>query len=223
MQELKVIDLGKKDYLSTYELQLELVDERIRGEIGDVLVLVEHHPPVITLGRSSKKEHLLVGPEVLKELGIQLVEVDRGGDITYHGPGQIVGYPILDLNYHGKDLHRLLRLYEEVMLKVIASYGLIGSRKQGLTGAWVGDKKIGVIGVAVKRWVTYHGFAFNVQATLENFSLIVPCGLQDYGVTSLEDLIGRPVPMEEVKERLLKAFREVFGFSEFQYVRFPFS
>lgn len=213
MKTLQVIDLGKKDYFSTYCLQLELVEKRIKGEIEDVLLLVEHAPPVITLGRKAKREHLLIHPDELKERGIELMEVERGGDITYHGPGQLVGYPILNLNQHGRDLHLTLRLYEEAMLKTVASYGLSGQRVEGLTGAWVGKKKIGAIGIAVKSWVTFHGFAFNVNPELKNFSLIIPCGIREYEVTSLENLVGYPVLMPEVKERIIKEFARVFQFT----------
>ncbi|MGB9887973.1 MAG: lipoyl(octanoyl) transferase LipB [Moorellales bacterium] len=141
-----------------------------------------------------------------------MVETDRGGDVTYHGPGQVVGYPILDLNQHRKDLHWLLRGYEEVMLRVLAGYGVQGRRLPGLTGVWVGGEKIGAIGVAVRRWVTYHGFAFNVDPDLSHFALIIPCGLRGHGVTSLRRVPGQAPPLEEVKERFGEAFARVFGF-----------
>lgn len=213
MKTLKVMDLGKKDYSSTYRLQLELVEKRIKNEIEDVLIFVEHDPPVITLGRSAKREHLLVLPDELERLGIEIAEIDRGGDITYHGPGQLVCYPIFDLKQHVKDLHLVLRLYEEIMLKTIESYGLAGQSIEGYTGAWVGKKKIGAIGIAVRQWVTYHGLAFNVNPELGHFSLIVPCGIRDYGVTSLQCLLDYPVDFSGVKERILREFARIFQFA----------
>lgn len=207
---LKIIDLGFRDYSSTYALQLELVEKRFQGKIEDTLILVEHSPPVITMGRSAKSEHLLAGREELERRGIEVVETDRGGDITYHGPGQVVAYPILDLNRYGRDLHLILRLYEEVMLRTLKTYGLTGHRLEGLTGVWVNNKKVGAIGVAIKRWVTYHGFAFNVSPDLKNFDLIIPCGIREYGVTSLEVLLNYRVPISEVKTRIARAFSQVF-------------
>jgi lipoyl(octanoyl) transferase len=179
--------------------------------VPDLLLLLQH-PPVITLGVKGDggRSNILASPERLAELGVTVAETGRGGDVTYHGPGQVVGYPILDLRPDRCDVHRYVRDIEDVMIRVCADYGIPATRIEGLTGAWVGADKIGAIGIRISRWITSHGFAFNVSTNLEHFRLIVPCGITDGGVTSLERLTGRPVPIAEVEGRLVRRFCDVF-------------
>lgn len=210
---LQVMLFPRKDYQETYHLQQDLLKRRIQGEIVDTLILVEH-PPVITIGRGGLRDHLLVSEERLRDEGIAVLDIDRGGDITFHGPGQLVGYPILDLNQHQRDLHWLLRSYEEVFLRLLSNYQLQGERINGLTGVWVGNKKILALGIGVKRWVTFHGFSFNVNPTLHYFDYIVPCGIQEMGVTSLQVLLGEKTPpQEELVQYLLCEFQQVFSYA----------
>lgn len=210
----RLLDLGTREYAQTLQLQRDLVQRRYRQEIPDTLILVEHEP-VLTIGRAGSKSNILVPQEVLAREGISVYEVERGGDITYHGPGQLVGYPILDLDQHQRDLHWVLRSYEEVLIRCLQDdFGIPARRIKGYPGVWVGDKKIAAIGVAVSKWVTYHGFAFNVEPQMEHFRLINPCGITDKGVTSLAQLLGRSISLAEVKEPLLKHFADVFGYSK---------
>jgi lipoyl(octanoyl) transferase len=207
----QVIQAGRMDYMAAWEMQRELVKRRSAGAIGDVLMLVEH-PHTYTLGRATRDGHLLIGPEELAAQGIALVESDRGGDITYHGPGQVVGYPILKLSQHGGDLMRYLRMLEETIIVALASYGVRGGRIAGLTGVWVGDEKIAAIGVKLSAsGVTQHGFALNVAADLRYFAQIIPCGIADRGVTSLDRLLGQAPARAEVERRVAATFGEVFG------------
>jgi len=193
-------------------LQQALVEQRAAGEIDDTLVLLQH-PHVLTLGAKAaqSRSHVLATPQRLEELGVELHETGRGGDVTYHGPGQIVGYPILNLKPDRCDVHRYVRDLEEVMIRVTAAYGFRAARIPGLTGAWVGAEKIGAIGVRLQRWITSHGFAFNVSTNLDFFRLIVPCGISDRGVTSLERLAGRAIPVAEVEDRVIREFASVFS------------
>jgi lipoyl(octanoyl) transferase len=207
---LTVRRLGQIPYASGLELQAQLVAERQAGRIGDTLLLLEHDP-VFTLGRNARRENVLFPDEELRRRGFEVFETGRGGDVTYHGPGQVVGYPIVDLSPDRRDVHRYVRDLEEVMIQVSADYGVSAERVPGLTGVWVGDVKMGAIGVRVARWVTSHGFAFNVATDLAPFSLIVPCGIRERGVTSLERILGRPMDMGEVGARLVARFLEVFG------------
>ncbi|MEO8360773.1 MAG: lipoyl(octanoyl) transferase LipB [Vicinamibacteria bacterium] len=207
---LDVRRLGRISYALGLALQEKLVEERKRGEINDTLLLLEHDA-VVTLGRNAKAENLLLSEDRLRERGVELFEVGRGGDVTYHGPGQIVGYPIIEIPPHRRDVHRYVRDLEEVMIKVCGDYGFFGRRIAGKSGTFVGDNKIGAIGVRVSRWVTSHGFAFNVNTDLHGFEVIVACGLRDQGVTSLAKLLGAEVDLAEVEERLALRFREVFG------------
>ena len=207
----QVIPAGRMDYMSAWERQRELVRLRSAGAIGDMLMLVEH-PHTYTLGRATKDGHLLIGPAALAEQGIALVESDRGGDITYHGPGQVVGYPILKLSQHGGDLGRYLRMLEETLIVALGSYGVSGGRVAGLTGVWVGEEKIAAIGVKLSAsGVTQHGFALNVTTDMRFFRQIIPCGIADKGVTSLERVLGAAPERAEVERRVVAAFGEVFG------------
>lgn len=185
MSELLVLDLGLRDYAEALSFQRDLAAARLAGRIAqDVLVLVEH-PPVITLGRSSKAAHLLASPEALAARGVALHEVERGGDVTFHGPGQLVGYPIVDLTGHKQDLHWYLRQVEEVLIQAVGTLGLRADRNPGKTGVWTGGRKLASIGVHARQWVTWHGFALNVTTDLSYFDLMVPCGIADVTMTSV--------------------------------------
>jgi lipoyl(octanoyl) transferase len=208
---VRVMQAGHLEYMAAWDRQRELARLRSSGAIGDVLMLVEH-PQTYTLGRATKDGHLLIGAAELERQGIALIEADRGGDITFHGPGQIVGYPILKLSQHGGDVLRYLRMLEETIIVALASYGITGGRIPGLTGAWVGDEKIAAIGVKLSAsGVTQHGFALNVTTDLRYFQQIIPCGIADKGVTSLERVLGAAPPRAEVEQRVLEAFGAVFG------------
>jgi len=211
VRSLEVRKLGVVGYGDALELQKVLVEQRKAGEIGDQLLLLEH-PPVITLGVKSRNDrsHVVATVDELEAAGVEVVETGRGGDVTYHGPGQLVGYPIIDLKPDRCDVHRYVRDLEQVMIGMAASFGIEANRIEGLTGAWVGDEKLAAIGVRIARWVTSHGFAFNVNTPLEHFGLIVPCGITDKGVTSLEKLLGRRLSMAEVEESAIDSFKQVF-------------
>lgn len=198
-------------YGDALSMQRELVEERRAGRVPDLLLLLQH-PAVITLGVKGDggRSNVVASDATLAELGIEIHETGRGGDVTYHGPGQIVGYPILDLRPDRCDVHRYVRDLEEVMIRVCVDYSVQASRIKGLTGAWVGSEKIGAIGVRISRWITSHGFAFNVRTELEHFKLIVPCGISDRGVTSLEKATGNVVPMVEVEDTFVRHFSNVF-------------
>jgi lipoate-protein ligase B len=202
--------LGQVGYHEAWALQRELVAARGAEEIPDTLVLLEH-PPTITLGRSGAAAHLLGSEAELEGRGVEFVRTDRGGDITFHGPGQIVGYAIVDLDSRDRDLHRYLRDLEAVVIGALSEFGIRAGRAAGLTGVWVGDAKVAAIGIRVSRWVTHHGFALNVDTDLSYFDLIVPCGLADRRVTSMEALLGRSVGREAVETALGRAFEAVFG------------
>ena len=211
---LDVRRLGSIPYEESLALQRTLVEQRQRDEIPDTLLLVEH-PHVLTLGvrGDGGRSHILAAPDDLAARGVDVFETGRGGDVTYHGPGQIVGYPIISLKPDRCDVHRYVRDLEEVLIRTAADYGIEAGRIEGLTGAWVGpDKKekLAAIGVRIARWVTSHGFALNVTTDLEYFGLIVPCGIGDRGVTSLERLAGRAIDRRDVEDRLIAHFAQVF-------------
>ena len=201
MRPLDVRRLGRISYANALALQRTLVDERKAGRIPDTLLLLEH-------------PHIVASPERLAGLGVEVFEAGRGGDVTYHGPGQIVGYPILDLRPDRQDVHRYVRDLEEVMIRVAADFGVAATRIRGLTGIWVGpegaETKLAAIGIRISRWVTSHGFAFNVNTDLDFFRLIVPCGIADRGVASLEQLIGQPQDIGAVEARFVHHMGSVF-------------
>src|SRR5207248_2746174 len=208
--------LGTVEYRAALDLQAQLVDARKRQAIPDQLLLLEH-PPVITLGVKTRhnRAHVLEAPDVLAARGIALFESGRGGDVTYHGPGQLVGYPIVDLKPDRCDVHRYVRDLEEVLIRAVADFGIEASRVAGLTGIWIGaeprQEKLAAIGVRISRWATSHGFALNVNTDLSQFGLIVPCGIADKGVTSMQRLLGREVLMAEVEDAVIRAFRLIFA------------
>jgi lipoyl(octanoyl) transferase len=210
MRALEVRRLGVVPYAVALELQRRLVDDRKADRIPDTLLLLQH-PHVVTIGvKKDGRSHILASPERLLSLGVEVFETGRGGDVTYHGPGQLVGYPIIDLNPDRRDVHRYVRDLEEVMIRVCADYRLAADRIKGLSGTWIGSEKIGAIGVRISRWVTSHGFAFNVTTDAEFFNLIVPCGIADKGVTSLSTRLGNAPSMADVEDRFIDRFCEVF-------------
>jgi lipoyl(octanoyl) transferase len=211
VRDLAIRRLGTVPYTDALALQQSLVEQRRGGRIPDTLLLLEH-PAVITIGvkRTDARAHVVATPERLAELGVEVIETGRGGDVTYHGPGQLVAYPILDLRPDRQDVHQYVRDLEAVMIQVCAGYGVTAGRVPGYSGAWVDDRKIGAIGVRISRWITSHGLAFNVATDLAGFDLIVPCGIADRGVTSLARELGRPVELAEAGQRLAEAFAAVF-------------
>jgi lipoyl(octanoyl) transferase len=211
VRALEVRRLGTVPYAEGLELQKAMVERRKADAIPDQLLLLQH-PPVITLGVKTRNDrsHVLATPEALAAEGVEIFETGRGGDVTYHGPGQLVGYPIISLKPDRCDVHQYVRDLEEVLILTAAAFGVTAERIEGLTGVWVGSEKLAAIGVRISRWVTSHGFAFNVTTNLAHFGLIVPCGITDRGVTSLERLLGRAVDMVEVEDAAVRAFESVF-------------
>lgn len=210
--ELWVERLGVMSYAAALDLQREVARARIAGTIAeDVLLLVEH-PPVVTLGRSAKEKHLLASPEALQARGVERFEVERGGDVTFHGPGQLVGYPIIDLNRHRRDLHWYLRQLEEALIVALSDFGIVAERSAGQTGVWTQGRKIASIGVHARSWVTWHGFALNVTTDLSYFDLMVPCGIQSVIMTSISrETTGPFAPtMKQVEASVVEAFGNVF-------------
>ncbi len=216
LRALTVRRLGVVEYQAGLELQQRLVEERRAETIGDTLLLVEH-PPVITLGARTRGRatHILASPDELARAGVTVHETGRGGDVTYHGPGQLVGYPIFDLRPDRCDVHRYVRDLEEALIAAVGRLGVSAGRVRGLTGVWAGpagrEAKLAAIGVRISRWISSHGFALNVGTDLGHFGLIVPCGIADRGVTSIEVLLGRSVPMAEVEEAVVSGIASVFG------------
>ncbi len=202
-----ILDLGKSHYNDAWKLQKRLQSQRISGQIDDQLLLVEHFP-VYTLGKNTPREHLLT-----KESdNISIIQTDRGGDITFHGPGQLVGYPILDLNQYKRSITWYMRELEQLIIDVLKEYDINAERKKGLTGVWVKGKKIAALGVRISKWVTMHGFSLNINPDLKYYQGIIPCGIKDYGVTSMADLLGNDVPdMSEIKDTLVQHFIAKFS------------
>jgi lipoyl(octanoyl) transferase len=215
MNSLLIVELGLITYTEAFQLQERVVAARKLHAIDDVLLLCQH-PHVVTLGRNGKRENLLASEHVLRQKGVELQFSNRGGDITYHGPGQIVGYPILDLAGIKQDVHWYVRTLEELMIRASGEFGIVAYRIPGKTGVWVDatphEEKLAAIGVHISRWVTSHGFAYNVATDLRYFDLIVPCGISERKATSLEKLLDRSVPLDEIKPRLVQHFAELFGF-----------
>ena len=218
MPELLVCDLGTMAYAEALGLQRAVAKARISGELDEDLLLLVEHPPVVTLGRSFKERHLLASPALLANRGVELFEVERGGDVTFHGPGQLVGYPIVDLKRHKRDLHWYLRQVEEALIHSMAPFGLVGERRAGLTGVWTEGRKLASIGVHARDWVTWHGFALNVTTDLRYFDLIVPCGIDAVEMSSIgRELERRGEPATDpdgllatVKENVAAGFGDVF-------------
>ena len=215
---LEVRDLGVVPYGEALERQRALADERIQGRIPDTLLLLEH-PPVVTLGRGTKDSSLPLDAEALRRRGVEVFEVERGGDVTYHGPGQLVGYPIIDLQQHKPDLHWYLRRLEDVIIESLASFGIAAGRREKYTGVWTRGRKIASIGIHVRQWVTWHGFALNVTTDLSPFSLLVPCGIPDVEMTSIEkegrgraDAQTRSDLAAGAREAVTRAFERVFEY-----------
>ena len=202
-----ILDLGKSHYNDAWQLQKRLQSKRISGQIDDQLLLVEHFT-VYTLGKNTHREHLLT-----KESdNISINQTDRGGDITFHGPGQLVGYPILDLNQYKRSITWYMRELEQLIIDVLKEYDINAERKKGLTGVWVKGKKIAALGVRISKWVTMHGFSLNINPDLKYYQGIIPCGIKDYGVTSMADLLGNDVPdMSEIKDTLVQHFIAKFS------------
>jgi lipoyl(octanoyl) transferase len=211
VSRLLVVDLGVQRYASTLALQREVARARIAGDLEeDVLLLVEH-PPVVTLGRSAKDAHMLATPAYLEQRGVELFEVERGGDVTFHGPGQLVGYPIIDLKQHRRDLHWYLRQVEQFLIDALAAFSLHGERRPPHTGVWIGERKIASIGVHARDWVTWHGFALNVATDLDYFDLIVPCGIHGVRMTSVDaELPNGNVSVSEVAGAVARAAGATF-------------
>lgn len=200
-----ILDLGLSDYNDTWKLQKKLQSKRILGEIEDHLLLVEH-PPVFTLGKNASKQHIINNSE-----DVSIIQTDRGGNITFHGPGQLVCYPILDLNHYKRSITWYMRELEQLIIDVVGEYDIKASRKKGLTGTWVKDKKIAALGVRISRWVTMHGFSLNINPDLNFYKNIIPCGIKEYGVTSMAKIMGNEVPsMDEVKTKMTKHFTKNF-------------
>src|SRR5215831_1655666 len=221
-RELWIERLGTMPYADALEYQRAVARARISGEIAqDVLLLVEH-PPVVTLGRSSKERHLLASPELLASRGIELFEVERGGDVTFHGPGQLVGYPIIDLKRHRKDLHWYLRQLEQGLIDALATLGIVAERNVGFTGVWTQGRKIASIGVHARDWVTWHGFALNVSTDLSYFDVMVPCGIEAVTMTSIaRETTGDAPGMRRVESAIIAAMASAFGLSPRTDVTLP--
>lgn len=205
-----LLDLGLEPYSRALDLQHQLVAARREGRIEDVLILLEH-PPVITLGRRGDESNIVASRELLARLGIEVQRVERGGDVTYHGPGQLVGYPILDLRGHRQDVGWYMHSLEEVLIRALSDFGVEASRLEGRIGVWIGDKNVAALGARIEEWITYHGFALNVCPDLSHFDLIIPCGLKEFGITSMEEVLGEAPEMSEVRKRVAQRFSEVFG------------
>jgi lipoyl(octanoyl) transferase len=215
-RKLVYCDLGLTDYKDAWDIQKSVHQLRFENKIDDVLFLLEH-PHTYTLGKTADKENLICSKKYLNDNNISVYDIDRGGDITYHGPGQIVGYPIINLTKWKQDTHKYLRAIEEVIIKVCSEYGLNGSRVNKYTGVWIEDRKICAIGIKVSRWITMHGFAFNINTDLKLFNGIIPCGISDKDVTSLNKELKEEVSLNEVKERIIHHFSNQFKYDQIEF------
>ena len=211
-RQLQVYRLGEINYQTAWDLQKKYVELRKADQVPDTLFILSH-PPTITLGRNSGNQSLLFGEAILHQAGLALVESDRGGDATYHGPGQIVAYPILDLRPDLQDIPKFVRLLEQTMMNVMMLYGLEGKRVEGAPGAWLDqpDRKLGAVGARISRWITHHGIALNVNTNLAHFNYIIPCGLADKGVSSLQKELGYPLDFNQVQSELISQFGLLFN------------
>ncbi len=214
---LNIIDLDQKSYNETWDFQKKLHEQRIKNEIPDSLILVEH-PHVYTLGKNAVASNMIASEEYLKDHGVEVVNVDRGGDITYHGPGQLVGYPIFHLKEHKLSVRNYVDKIEEILLQTLADYNIEGRQIDGLTGIWVEKQKIAAIGLRISRWVTYHGFALNIKTDLSLFNGIIPCGISDKGVTRMIDL-NKNATLESVKKTIIEKICNVFGFTDINNIK----
>lgn len=207
---MHLLDLGLEPYNRALDLQHRLVAARREGLIEDVLILLEH-PPVITLGRRGDESNIVASRELLARLVIEVHRVERGGDVTYHGPGQLIGYPILDLRGHRQDVGWYMRSLEEVLIRALSDFGVEAGRVEGRIGVWIGDRNIAALGARIEEWITSHGFALNVSPDLSHFDLIIPCGYRGMGVTSIQEVLGEAPGMSEVRKSVAQRFSEVFG------------
>ncbi len=217
IRKLTYCDLDFIDYKEAWDLQYYLHQQRVENQISDILLLLEH-PNTYTLGKTAHAENLIGGKEFLEQNNISVYNIDRGGDITYHGPGQLVGYPIINLTDWHQDSHKYLRTLEEVIIKVCNEYGLKAERVEGYTGVWIEDRKIAAIGIKISRWVTMHGFAFNINTNLDLFNGIIPCGISDKSVTSLQKELGKEIFINEVKEKIIHHFLNEFDYSTLEFL-----
>ena len=206
---LDVVCLGRRKYDEVWEKQKELVDQRRFEAVPDTLILVEHDP-VYTLGKNSNEDHLLQS----RDKHVPVYQIERGGDVTFHGPGQLVGYPILDLHHHRLSVSWYMRTLEEILIQTLGQFGIESQRREGLTGGWVREEKIAALGVRLSRWISMHGFALNVNTDLKFFDGIIPCGIFEYDVTSMSQILGKEVSLVEVEETLITVFRLLFSFQE---------
>ncbi len=210
MKPVWFLNLETVPYAQALDLQHRIVNARKRGDLNDILILLEH-PPVFTLGRNANDSNILASRDLLHQQGIEVFRVERGGDVTYHGPDQLVGYPILDLRNFRQDVGWYVRSLEQTLIRAVSDFGIQGRRIEKLVGVWVDDAKIAQIGARIENWITYHGFALNVDPDMTHFDLIVPCGISDKAVTSMARVLHRPIEMRAVRERVAARFAEVFG------------
>jgi lipoate-protein ligase B len=209
LDQIIIQDLGQRPYQEVWAYQKKIQSKRIAGEIEDTLLMVEHEP-VYTLGKNANENHLLQS----RDQSVDVFNIERGGDITFHGPGQLVGYPILDLSHYNKSISWYMRTLEQIIIDTVSEFGIEAKRIKGLTGVWVGDEKIAALGVRIRRWVTMHGFSINVNTDLTFYDGIIPCGIFDHGITSMEQLLCRPQDMEKVKKVVRSKFRYYFKLGE---------
>jgi len=208
-KKFDVVDLGQKDYKEVWDIQKVIHEKRVQEKLYNTLLLVEH-PPVITMGKSGKNTNLLLSPRMLKQKGIAYYEIERGGDVTYHGPGQLVGYPIFNVKEGLAGIKPFVNKMEQAIIKTLADFNIAGEKKEKMIGIWAEGKKICSIGIAVKRWVSFHGFALNVNTNLEHFNLIIPCGLKNVTMTSMQELLKKEIELDDVKESVIENFSSIF-------------